>query len=92
MSIINPNNPAASINEQQQMLQFAKVLKSAPDMECEKCKSQNFILIYRIKKVSGLITGTGRDIIAPISVYGCAKCGHINKFFMDKLDETEEAK
>lgn len=92
MTIINPNNPNASIREQQEMAEFARVLRTAPDMKCDKCESPNFITIFRIKKVSGLITGTGKDMVVPISVYACASCMNVNKFFLDKFENegTEE--
>jgi hypothetical protein len=94
MPIINPNNPNVNIAEQQQMAQIANLLKISPDMECEKCKSRNFMQIFRIKKISGLASGTGKDVIVPIGIYGCAECGHVNEYFLDKLknDGTEETK
>ena len=89
MPIINPNNPNVDVRQQQEMIKFAQVLKSSEDMECELCSHTVFTTVYKIKKVSGLVTGTGKDMIVPISVYACAKCGNINKFFLDKFDETE---
>ena len=34
-----------------------------------------------MRKVSGLINGTGRDMIIPVPVYACANCGHVNEMF-----------
>ena len=91
MALIDPNNPkGANLSEQQQMAKLAKILQTSPDMECESCQGKNFIQVYRIKKVSGLITGTGRDMVAPVSIYACAKCGNVNKYFLDKFNDTEE--
>jgi hypothetical protein len=94
MTLVNPNNPNMDLNEQQQMIQFAKVLQSSADMECDECHGKNFQPVFRIKKVSGLATGTGRDMIVPVSLYGCTQCGHVNKYFLEKLEsgETEETK
>lgn len=90
MSLINPNNQNASIDEQQQMAAFAQIIKSASDMECEKCKNLNFLNVFRIKKVSGLMSGTGRDMIVPISVYACSDCGHVNSYFLSKVGISGE--
>lgn len=92
--IISPTNPEVSMDEQQQMIAFANALKSAPDFECDSCKEKYFTQVYRIKHLSGLITGTGRDMVVPISVYACAACGHVNQYFLEKFatDGTEEVK
>lgn len=89
MPIINPNNPNVDIRQQQEMIRFAQILKESEEMECEMCKHTVFTLVYKIKKVSGLVTGTGKDMVVPISIYACDKCHYINKFFLDKLNETE---
>ena len=89
MTLINPNNPNMDTRQQQEMIKFAQVLKSSSDMVCEACNHDVFTTVYKIKKVSGLATGTGKDMVVPISVYACEKCGNINKFFLDKFDETE---
>lgn len=50
---------------------------SSPNVTCKKCGSKVFLEGMVIKKVSGLLTATGKDSIVPIPVYYCAKCGEV---------------
>jgi hypothetical protein len=93
MSLINPNGGLSGENSQMaaeraQMQAFARIIKQAEDLVCE-CGGKNFINVYRIKKVSGLLTGTGKDTIMPISVYACANCGLIPDELENKLRNDE---
>lgn len=92
MSIITPNNSGLTsqqLHEQEKMKEFAKMIKSASDMNCEKCQCSTFINVHKIKVISGLATGTGTDMIVPISVYACADCGNINEYFLAKIGGGE---
>jgi predicted nucleic acid-binding Zn ribbon protein len=97
MSIITPGNPALSAdqvemaNARAQQAALMQVLKDASDMACEKCQELNFLQVVRLKKLSGLITGTGKDAVIPIPIYACASCGHVNAFFLQKLDGDTKA-
>jgi hypothetical protein len=48
-----------------------------------------------IRKVSGILTGTGQPSYIPIPVFACDKCSHVNEEFLprelkfNKLDEEE---
>jgi len=56
-------------------------LSEQPTIECELCQHQFFKKVTMIKKVSRLLTGSAEDQYAPMEVYACDKCGHINKEF-----------
>jgi hypothetical protein len=47
-----------------------------------------------IRKVSGLLTGTGQTSYMPIPVFACKSCGHINTEFLPKevqsLNDTDQ--
>jgi len=73
-------------NQEAEARAFLKVLKEASDLCCEACQGLNFLQVIRLKKISGLITGTGKDALVPIPIYACADCGHVNKVFLEKLD------
>ena len=79
----NMNNiPKTPLEEKQQMAELARLIRSADDVKCDRCESLNFINVYRIRRISGLITGTGRDVVVPVPVYACADCGNINDNFL----------
>jgi hypothetical protein len=37
-----------------------------------------------MRKLSALLSPTGKPTMIPIQVFACAKCGHINKSFLPK--------
>ena len=61
---------------------YAAVLDS-PNIVCE-CGCKTFAPAAVLKKVSRIITMTGRDEIVDIPVYVCTKCGKVPQEYMDK--------
>ena len=55
----------------------------APNIVCE-CGSKVFKEAVILKKVSSLMTGSGRDEVVPIPVYVCDKCGKIPTEFLER--------
>ena len=51
---------------------------------CEKCENDTFVQVYKMRKLSALLSPTGQPTMIPIQVFACAKCGHINKGFLPK--------
>ena len=54
------------------------------DVVCEECGSQTFQQIYLFKKLSAVLSPTGKDTMVPLQTYRCTECGHINKEFLPK--------
>ena len=52
-------------------------LTDAETMTCMKCDNKIFIQGYVIKKISAIISPTGKEIIAPIQVFNCGNCGEL---------------
>lgn len=57
-------------------------MKDAKPIVCEACEHEVFVPSFFLRKVSRFVTGTPDDVIAPIQVFSCAKCGHVNKDFL----------
>ena len=53
---------------------------------CEKCENDTFHQIYKIRKLSALLSPAGKETIIPIQVFACVKCNHINSAFLPKED------
>lgn len=49
---------------------------------CESCKSEAFIQAFLLRKVSALLTETGKEGFLPVQVFACAMCGHVNNHFV----------
>ena len=60
----------------------------ALDYTCEKCGGVAFVTQFLIKKFSALLSPTGEEMLAPIQVFACAKCGNINSDFIPESDQV----
>ena len=54
---------------------------------CEKCENDTFQQVYRMRKLSALLSPTGQEAMIPIQVFACVKCNHINKGFLPKEED-----
>jgi DNA-directed RNA polymerase subunit RPC12/RpoP len=59
-------------------------LSQTTDLECSNCGSKFFHMAYMFKKISALISPTGKDSIVPIETFACLECGNINKEFLPR--------
>jgi uncharacterized Zn finger protein len=48
---------------------------------CESCGNEAFQEALLLRKISALLTGTGKEGFLPIQVFACVKCGHVNQNF-----------
>lgn len=60
-------------------------IENAKNMSCENCKNEVFVQTFVIKTISGLLTETGKEMMAPVPIFSCAKCGHVNNIFVKDL-------
>ena len=80
------------------MMNAAKAIYKSPNVVCPKCGSKVFHEALVLKKVSAIVSPTGREELYPIPVYVCDKCGAIPEEFLQKsaakeiLGETDEKK
>jgi len=58
-------------------------LTHAKDIICEKCECRGFKQTLMLKKLSALLSPTGREAIIPVAAFACEACGHINKEFQE---------
>ena len=54
-------------------------LSQAETILCEKCGNGLFIQSFFLKKVSALVSPTGKEAIVPMQVFSCGNCGTIPK-------------
>ena len=57
-------------------------LSKAEDVICERCGNYTFQNVMLMKRMSALISPTGKEAIVPIPTFSCNACGHINKQFL----------
>ena len=52
-------------------------------IKCESCSNPTFKQTLLLRKLSALVSPDGQETIVPMQVFGCEKCGHVNKEFSD---------
>ena len=70
------------MNNKQNQIQPEIDFSMAETYTCEECGNDRFIVNYIIKKFSALVSPTGNEMLTPIQVFACSKCGHINSDFL----------
>ena len=63
-----------------QMQQTIDVSQTTP-VKCESCENQTFKQTLLIRKMSALVSSSGQEMVIPIGVFACEKCGHVNAEF-----------
>ena len=58
-------------------------LKSAEDVKCDQCENIYFTPAVLIKKISALMSPTGQEIMAPVQIFQCSSCSHVNEKFLE---------
>lgn len=66
-------------------------LSTAQDVTCENCGNYTFQEVVLMKKVSALVSPTGKEAIVPIPTFSCNACGFINKQFLPIKPVEQEA-
>ena len=71
------------MNNEQQPQMNIDFSQTTPEV-CEKCENETFVQVYKMRKLSALLSPTGEEAMIPIQVFACYTCGHINKGFQPK--------
>ena len=58
---------------------------------CEACGNETFTQVFKIRKLSALLSPAGQETIIPMQVFACSKCGHINSAFLPKDQEDNDS-
>jgi hypothetical protein len=59
-------------------------IKDTTEVVCDKCQHNVFNMGLYLRKVSPLLSGTGKPSYLPIDnvAFHCVKCGHVNDEFI----------
>ena len=52
-------------------------INKAADFKCENCENLYFQPVIRLKRISPLMSPTGKEAIYPVQVMSCTKCNEI---------------
>jgi len=76
------DQPTATINESH--------LAQAESVSCEHCANQTFVGVVMLKRISPIISPTGKEAIVPIQTFACNACGFVNKAFSPTMSDNDE--
>ena len=76
------------MEQQQNQLNANVNIKELDDVVCDECGHNVFRDGVLVKYVSPLLTTSGKASYAPIPIWSCAKCGHVNDK-MNPLKQTD---
>ena len=65
--------------QMQEQIDFSKTT----EIKCDSCGGQTFKQTLLMRKMSALVAPGGQEMIIPMAVFACEKCGHVNKEFSD---------
>jgi len=65
-------------------------LSKAETILCDECNNGLFIQSFFLKKLSALVSPTGKEAVIPVQVFSCGNCGHINQKLNPTASEAKE--
>ena len=57
-------------------------LDQTQELKCDECESIVFHPAFFLRKISAIISPTGKETVIPIQVFACNACGNVNEEFM----------
>ena len=74
------SHPDGGIPQGQQQIDISK----ADTITCDDCGNASFIQAFFLKKISALMSPTGKEAIVPMQVFSCGNCGAIPKNMIEQ--------
>ena len=68
----------------------ASHLAQADNVTCDSCGNHTFTDVMMMKRISPIISPTGKEAVVPIQTFACNACGFVNKEFLPSLSDNEE--
>ena len=62
-------------------------ISKADTITCDDCGNASFIQAFFLKKISALMSPTGKEAVVPMQVFSCGNCGAIPKNMIDQIGE-----
>ena len=66
---------------EQQLKITPEMVKNGKNIKCDECGNLTFIEKITFKKISSILSPTGKDEVIPMPIIVCDKCGKVSKIF-----------
>ena len=57
-------------------------LSQATDLECAECSNKTFAPAFVLKRISALLSPTGKETMVPVQIFECSKCHVVPEQFV----------
>jgi hypothetical protein len=64
-------------------------LSQATDLECTECNNKTFTPGFILKKISALLSPTGKETMVPVQIFECSKCHVVPEQFASAFGPFE---
>ena len=68
----------------------ASHLAQADSVTCDSCGNHTFVGVMMMKRISPILSPTGKEAVVPIQTFACNACGFVNKEFIPSLSDSDE--
>mgnify|MGYP001384466569 FL=1 len=80
--------PGNQVNQESQV----KVsLSDAETIKCKDCNNYLWIQSFILKKISALVSPSGKDALVPVQVYSCGACGKVAEGMLEGSGVDEKS-
>ena len=86
----NRSNIQLMDNQPSEVPITASQLAQAESIACEHCANQTFVTVMMMKRISPIISPTGKEAIVPIQTFACNACGFVNEAFSPTIPDSDE--
>ena len=66
---------------QQQLQITPDMIKNASGVSCDECGNITFKEVLTFKKISAILSPTGKEEVVPMPIVACEKCGKVSSIF-----------
>ena len=78
------------MNNVQNNMKMKLLLNEADDASCKECSGIYFEPIFRVKRISAIMSPSGKEAIVPVQVLRCQECHAILNDLTDFAETSEE--
>lgn len=66
-------------------------LSQAVDLECADCSNKTFTPAFVLKKISALLSPTGKETMVPVQIFECSRCHQVPEQFVSAFGPFDGA-
>jgi uncharacterized Zn finger protein len=57
-------------------------MSQTTEVKCENCSCDKFEQVIKMRRLSAILSPTGKEALIPMPVFACKNCGHVNEEFL----------